>query len=157
MQSRFLAGAAALALAAAVCAATPASAERWHHWRGWGGWGWGGFGLGLAAGAALDTAASPWWGPTYGYYDYAPGYWGAPAYTPAPAYNYATSPAYGYGYATAPAYTYDYTSPSYSYGFSYGFVEQPPHDEAYCMRRFRSYDPRSGTYLGFDGLRHPCP
>lgn len=28
---------------------------------------------------------------------------------------------------------------------------------AYCMRRFRSYDPRSGTYLGYDGLRHPCP
>ena len=28
---------------------------------------------------------------------------------------------------------------------------------AYCMQRFRSYDPRSGTYLGFDGLRHPCP
>jgi hypothetical protein len=28
---------------------------------------------------------------------------------------------------------------------------------AYCMRRFRSYDPVSQTYLGFDGLRHPCP
>ena len=28
---------------------------------------------------------------------------------------------------------------------------------AYCMRRFRSYDPSSGTYLGYDGLRHPCP
>jgi hypothetical protein len=28
---------------------------------------------------------------------------------------------------------------------------------AYCMQRFRSYDPRSGTYLGYDGLRHPCP
>ena len=28
---------------------------------------------------------------------------------------------------------------------------------AYCMQRYRSYDPQSGTYLGFDGLRHPCP
>lgn len=28
---------------------------------------------------------------------------------------------------------------------------------SYCMQRFRSYDPRSGTYLGYDGLRHPCP
>jgi len=28
---------------------------------------------------------------------------------------------------------------------------------AYCQQRFRSYDPASGTYLGFDGLRHPCP
>lgn len=27
----------------------------------------------------------------------------------------------------------------------------------YCMRRFRSYDPASGTYLGYDGRRHPCP
>ena len=28
---------------------------------------------------------------------------------------------------------------------------------AYCMQRFRSYDPYSGTYVGYDGLRHPCP
>jgi hypothetical protein len=27
----------------------------------------------------------------------------------------------------------------------------------YCMQRFKSYDPRSGTYLGYDGYRHPCP
>jgi hypothetical protein len=27
----------------------------------------------------------------------------------------------------------------------------------YCMRRFRSYDPTSMTYLGSDGLRRPCP
>ena len=30
-------------------------------------------------------------------------------------------------------------------------------DDAYCAQRFRSYDPGSGTYLGYDGLRHPCP
>jgi hypothetical protein len=28
---------------------------------------------------------------------------------------------------------------------------------ASCEARFRSYDPASGTYLGFDGMRHPCP
>ncbi len=28
---------------------------------------------------------------------------------------------------------------------------------AYCQRRFKSYDVRSGTYLGYDGQRHPCP
>jgi hypothetical protein len=28
---------------------------------------------------------------------------------------------------------------------------------AYCSQRFRSYDPGSGTYLGYDGYRHPCP
>jgi hypothetical protein len=27
----------------------------------------------------------------------------------------------------------------------------------YCAQRYRSYDPASGTYLGFDGIRHPCP
>ena len=27
----------------------------------------------------------------------------------------------------------------------------------YCIQRFRSYDVRSGTYLGYDGLRHYCP
>ncbi|MGB9173724.1 BA14K family protein [Bradyrhizobium sp.] len=25
------------------------------------------------------------------------------------------------------------------------------------MQQYRSYDPRSGTYLGYDGFRHPCP
>lgn len=30
-------------------------------------------------------------------------------------------------------------------------------DAAYCAQRYRSYDPASGTYLGYDGLRHPCP
>ncbi|ABD87499.1 BA14K family protein [Rhodopseudomonas palustris] len=29
--------------------------------------------------------------------------------------------------------------------------------DAYCSQRFKSYDPGSGTYLGYDGQRHPCP
>ncbi len=29
--------------------------------------------------------------------------------------------------------------------------------EAYCSQRYKSYDPASGTYLGYDGARHPCP
>ena len=36
-------------------------------------------------------------------------------------------------------------------------VEPPPDVVAYCARRFKSYDPGSGTYLGYDGLRHSCP
>jgi hypothetical protein len=28
---------------------------------------------------------------------------------------------------------------------------------SYCVQRFKSYDPASGTYLGYDGQRHPCP
>jgi hypothetical protein len=35
---------------------------------------------------------------------------------------------------------------------------QPADSEViYCIRRFRSYDPYSRTYLGYDGYRHPCP
>jgi hypothetical protein len=57
-----------------------------------------------------------------------------------------------YYYPSGPYYPgpYYYRAPSY-----YG---APSSDAvAYCMQRFRSYDPRSGTYLGFDGFRHPCP
>lgn len=32
-----------------------------------------------------------------------------------------------------------------------------PEAVAACARRFRSYDASSGTYLGNDGDRHPCP
>lgn len=37
---------------------------------------------------------------------------------------------------------------------AYGY--QDP-NVSYCIQRYRSYDPASGTYLGNDGLRHPCP
>lgn len=36
-------------------------------------------------------------------------------------------------------------------------VPLPGNAVAYCLQRYRSYDPASGTYLGFDGYRHPCP
>jgi BA14K-like protein len=28
---------------------------------------------------------------------------------------------------------------------------------AYCASRYKSYDPATGTFLGYDGARHPCP
>ena len=104
-----------------------------HRWGGgWGGRGWGGVGAGLAAGAIIGgavAASQPWYGYDYGY-DYSPGY-----------YNYGYAPGYSsYGYAPG------------------GYVETAPGgDVAYCQQRFRSYDPASGTYLGYDGYRHPCP
>ena len=50
---------------------------------------------------------------------------------------------------------YYYPSPYYA---APGYYGPPPGDAAaYCMERFKSYDPRSGTYLGYDGFRHPCP
>jgi hypothetical protein len=52
---------------------------------------------------------------------------------------------------------YYYPSPYY-YGDS-GYYDDVAPDGAvdYCMRRFRSYNPNTGTYLGNDGYRHPCP
>lgn len=44
----------------------------------------------------------------------------------------------------------------YYYGPGYGPVYEGD-AVGYCMSRFKSYDPASGTYLGYDGLRHPCP
>jgi hypothetical protein len=49
---------------------------------------------------------------------------------------------YGYGYAPGPY---------YGSGYAGGGAVQ------YCLSRFKSYDPGSGTYLGYDGARHPCP
>jgi hypothetical protein len=61
----------------------------------------------------------------------------------------------GYYYGAGPGY---YDDQSYVDG---GVVAEVPAagggDVAYCMQTYRSYDPRSGTYLGNDGYRHPCP
>lgn len=32
-----------------------------------------------------------------------------------------------------------------------------PQGDSYCAQRYRSYDPASGTFMGYDGQRHPCP
>ena len=37
---------------------------------------------------------------------------------------------------------------------SYAYMES--NGSSYCAQRYRSYDPASGTYLGYDGQRHPC-
>ena len=57
------------------------------------------------------------------------------------------NPYYGPGY-----YAPGYYAPAPVYG-------PPPvgDAQAYCFSRFRSYDPSTGTYLGNDGYRHPCP
>lgn len=57
---------------------------------------------------------------------------------------------------------YYYPGPYYYYDPYYAPPLPPPayygsDDIGYCMARFRSYDPRSGTYMGYDGRRHPCP
>ena len=59
------------------------------------------------------------------------------------------------GGALAAPYYYD---PSYYYAPAPGaYYGAPDNSVDYCMQRFRSYDPASGTYVGYDGRRHPCP
>jgi BA14K-like protein len=104
-----------------------------------GGWGRGGGWVGPAvAGAIIGGAIIGSQGYGYG-----------------PGYGYGGYGAYD-GYAAAPGYAY-----GPGYGYRRGYVAGPAYgggDEvAYCQQRFRSYDARSGTYLGYDGMRHPCP
>jgi len=68
------------------------------------------------------------------------------------------------GYYPDDTYVYSDPGPSYVYsdpGPVYDDVAPQVADQgdsvAYCQRTYRSYDPASGTYLGYDGLRHPCP
>jgi BA14K-like protein len=49
-----------------------------------------------------------------------------------------------------------YYDGGYDSGPSYIVSSGQSADPAYCAQRYRSYDPASGTYLGYDGLRHPC-
>jgi BA14K-like protein len=96
----------------------------------WWGWGWG-VGAGLLGGAIIGGAlAAPYY---YGYGPYYPGPYAYP-YGPYPA------PVYGPAYAPVP-----------------GYGPGPGDASAYCARKYRSYDPSTGTFLGNDGARHSCP
>jgi len=73
-------------------------------------------------------------------------------------------PTGGYTYLDYdPNYYDDYAyNDYYDDGYPAGYVGDPAYvvsggaDPAYCAQRYKSYDPASGTYLGYDGLRHPC-
>jgi BA14K-like protein len=121
--------------ALAIKNAVPASVDTVQWRRGWGGggwggrrgWGWGGVGAGFVAGAIIGGALA------------SPYYYGYGPYYPRPYYVAPPPPVY-------------YVPPPPVYG-----APVAGDAVAYCMQRFRSYDPASGTYLGYDGFRHPCP
>lgn len=97
-------------------------------------------GAGIAAGIATGLilggiiASQPrYYGPRGYYYDY---YYGGP-------------PPLFYG----PQVFY----PPGHYGPMIGPGYGPRSDWlSYCFSRYRSFDPVSGTYMGYDGRRHPC-
>ena len=63
-----------------------------------------------------------------------------------------------YGYYGAPDYGPGYYDDQYYDGGPVAVMPDGGDDSvAYCMQTYRSYDPQSGTYLGNDGYRHPCP
>lgn len=60
----------------------------------------------------------------------------------------------GIGAGLANSYAYQ---PGYYVEDDPGVVVDSSQDDTYCSAKYRSYDPGSGTYLGYDGQRHPCP
>jgi hypothetical protein len=66
-------------------------------------------------------------------------------------------------YSSFPYYDPYYYDPYYFYGappyLGVAPYFGPPGGGAvaYCVRRFKSYDTRTRSYLGNDGRRHPCP
>lgn len=145
MRAKLMTGAAALALTTCtiLASAAPASAQWRGGWHGgWhGGYGWGGALAAGVVGGAVAAVTAPLWAP--GYYDYYGGY----PYGP-----------YGYGnYGNYGSYdTYDYV-PGPAAAVAPGPMVAQGGEVAWCEARYRSYDPTTGTYLGFDGMRHPCP
>src|SRR5262245_3221402 len=96
----------------------------------------------------VHLSVERWRPPYYG------GYYGGPYYYASPYYadpyyvlddSYYSEPVGGGGY---------YGSSPYYRG---AYARAGNADVNYCARRYRSYDPRSGTFLGNDGRRHPCP
>lgn len=91
--------------------------------------------LGLAVGAIAAGALSQPRGPVYD----------GPAYDP-----YAGN---GYYPPAPPARRYDQRRVDYSYG---GLEPWSREWYRYCKSRYRSFDSRSGTFVGHDGREHFC-
>lgn len=152
--SKFLSAAAGLVLAGAAIMSPAAAAPLGHplslsnavvdghvenvRWRGGGGhWGGGG----------------PWRGG-YGYRGYRG--WGAAPFVGGLAAGAIVGGALAYPRYYSGPYPDTYVD-NYDYDTYAGDDVPGANAAAYCAQRFRSYDPRSGTYLGNDGIRHPCP
>lgn len=105
---------------------------------GWGGPGWrGGWGPGYPGWNRPVVVGPGWgWGPGWGGCGWGGCGWG-------PGAGFATGVIVGSAIAAPPP------------GVVY--AAPPGSAVAYCMRRFKSYNPATGTYLGYDGRRHRCP
>ena len=76
-------------------------------------------------------------------------------------YPYRRYPYYGYGYGDGYGYGSSWIGfgvPFFGFGYDdYGYDNYGGGGHVrWCLNRYRSYDPRSDTYLGYDGHRHFC-
>jgi hypothetical protein len=67
---------------------------------------------------------------------------------------------YGYGYGGWPFFSYSWPY-RYGYGYYYGapavgYQPWTPEWYAYCRAKYRSFNPSTGYYLGYDGVYHFC-
>lgn len=102
---------------------------------------------GLAAGAIIGSALSQpryYYAPPPAYYAPPQTYYYAPPIMRGPEPNDPSLP--------APSGTV-YSSAGYP---SAGLAPGSPDWNAYCASKYRSFDPASGTFLGYDGRRHYC-
>ena len=70
---------------------------------------------------------------------------------------------WGWGGAFALGVGPDYVGPAYGYGYdtydvpdAYAVAGAEGGHVQYCLSRYRSYDPATDTFIGYDGFRHPC-
>lgn len=92
-------------------------------------------GAGIAAGIATGLILGGIIASQPRYYGYGPRYYG---------YYYGGPPPLFYGPRV-------YYPPGY-----YGPMVGRSDWMSYCFSRYRSFDPATGTYMGYDGRRHPC-
>jgi hypothetical protein len=95
--------------------------------------------IGAATGAIIAAEGRRYGG---GYY-----YWRGGCYLRRPG---------GVWFGVAPSYCEPEYYPPPVYYPPFGYYS-PSAAIAYCARRYRSYDPMTQTFLGYDGFRHPCP
>jgi hypothetical protein len=104
------------------------------------------------SGYAWQGNSDPAYGVGGDYYAFSPGYaWqGNPGYVEQQTAWAGNAPVGGDFYDFSPGWNSGPTTVSMTTSVNGG-------DTAACRARFRSFDPASGTYRGFDGQRHPCP